>query len=64
MRGAHGCRSFQAVEYILPDQQAAFVRELDAHVLKCVKDANGNHVCRSQIPFSCKDSETVASLSR
>lgn len=34
----------QAVEYVLPDQQAAFVKELDAHVLKCVKDANGNHV--------------------
>jgi pumilio RNA-binding family len=44
MRGAHGCNSFQAVEYILPDQQAIFVRELDVHVLKCVKDANGNHV--------------------
>jgi pumilio RNA-binding family len=37
----------QAVEYILPDQQAAFVRELDTHVLKCVKDANGNHVSNS-----------------
>lgn len=37
----------QAIEYILPDQQAAFVRELDAHVLKCVKDANGNHVSNS-----------------
>lgn len=36
--------SLQAIEYILPDQQAAYVRELDAHVLKCVKDANGNHV--------------------
>lgn len=34
----------QAVEYVLPDQQAAFVKELDTHVLKCVKDANGNHV--------------------
>ena len=34
----------QAIEYILPDQQALFVKELEPHVLKCVKDANGNHV--------------------
>ena len=32
------------MEYILPDQQDAFVKELEPHVLKCVKDANGNHV--------------------
>lgn len=43
-RGTHGTPFFQAIEYILPDQQAVFVRELDVHVLKCVKDANGNHV--------------------
>jgi hypothetical protein len=35
----------QAIEYILPEQQLAIVRELEPHVLKCVKDANGNHVC-------------------
>jgi pumilio RNA-binding family len=35
----------QAIEYILPEQQIAIVRELEPHVLKCVKDANGNHVC-------------------
>ncbi|KAF8894634.1 armadillo-type protein [Infundibulicybe gibba] len=39
----------QAVEYILPDQQGTFVKELDAHVLKCVKDANGNHVIQKLI---------------
>ena len=39
---AHAPR--QAIECILPEQQGAFVRELEAHVLKCVKDANGNHV--------------------
>ncbi|THH10202.1 hypothetical protein EW145_g1509 [Phellinidium pouzarii] len=38
-----------AIEYILPDQQASFVKELDAHVLKCVKDANGNHVIQKLI---------------
>jgi hypothetical protein len=46
-----GCLSFplltvqQAIEYILPEQQIAIVKELEPHVLKCVKDANGNHVC-------------------
>ena len=39
----------QAVEFILPEQQASFVKELDAHVLKCVKDANGNHVRRRNV---------------
>jgi pumilio RNA-binding family len=34
----------QAIEYILPEQQIAIVKELEPHVLKCVKDANGNHV--------------------
>jgi pumilio RNA-binding family len=34
----------QAIEYILPEQQVAIVKELEPHVLKCVKDANGNHV--------------------
>lgn len=36
----------KAVEFVLPEQQSSFVKELDAHVLKCVKDANGNHVCQ------------------
>jgi pumilio RNA-binding family len=35
----------QAIEYILPEQQAMFIRELEPYVLKCVKDSNGNHVC-------------------
>ena len=34
----------KAVEYILPEQQASIVKELEAHVMRCVKDANGNHV--------------------
>ena len=37
----------QAVECILSEQQSVFVAELEMHVLKCVKDANGNHVCRN-----------------
>jgi hypothetical protein len=34
----------QAIEFILPDQQSAFVRELESHIMRCVKDSNGNHV--------------------
>jgi pumilio RNA-binding family len=34
----------QAVEFILPDQQSTFVRELELHIMRCVKDSNGNHV--------------------
>ena len=37
-------KALQAIEYILPEQQIAIVKELEPHVLKCVKDANGNHV--------------------
>lgn len=34
----------QAIEHILPEQQVLFVQELGPNVLRCVKDANGNHV--------------------
>lgn len=37
------------MEFILPEQQGIFVRELEPHVLKCVKDANGNHVIQKLI---------------
>lgn len=47
-------KSIQAVEYILPDHQGTFVKELDAHVLRCVKDANGNHVGRLRHQFCIK----------
>lgn len=40
----------QAIEYILPEQQGMFIRELEPYVLKCVKDSNGNHV--RKVPFS------------
>lgn len=43
----------QAVEYILPDQQGTFVKELDAYVLRCVKDANGNHVSTVTLLIGC-----------
>lgn len=41
----YGCRVIQkALESIPTEQQQEVVRELDGHVLKCVKDQNGNHV--------------------
>ena len=41
----YGCRVIQkAIESISVEQQTTLVRELDGHVLKCVKDMNGNHV--------------------
>jgi mRNA-binding protein PUF3 len=33
----------------LTDQQALLVKELEPHVLKCVKDQNGNHVVQKAI---------------
>lgn len=35
---------FKAVDDITPEEQSVIVRELEPHVLRCVKDANGNHV--------------------
>lgn len=46
----YGCRVIQkALESIPPEQQQEIVRELDGHVLKCVKDQNGNHVVQKCI---------------
>lgn len=41
--------SEQALDHVLKDQQAQLVRELEHHVLKCVKDQNGNHVIQKAI---------------
>ncbi|KAJ7910989.1 armadillo-type protein [Mycena leptocephala] len=46
----YGCRVVQqAIQSILPEQQDSFVRELEPHILRCVKDRNGNHVIRKVI---------------
>lgn len=34
----------KAVDDITPEEQSVIVRELEPHILRCVKDANGNHV--------------------
>lgn len=39
----------KALEYVLTEQQAALVKELDGCVLKCIKDQNGNHVIQKAI---------------
>lgn len=46
----YGCRVIQkALESVGGEQQVEIVRELDGHVLKCVKDQNGNHVVQKCI---------------
>lgn len=46
----YGCRVIQkALESLTSEQQQEIVRELDGHVLKCVKDQNGNHVVQKCI---------------
>jgi mRNA-binding protein PUF3 len=41
--------ALQALEHILTDQQASMVKELEHHVLKLVRDQNGNHVIQKVI---------------
>ncbi|KAJ6502502.1 armadillo-type protein [Mycena sanguinolenta] len=46
----YGCRVVQmAIQSILSEQQASFIRELEPHVMRCVKDSNGNHVIQKII---------------
>jgi mRNA-binding protein PUF3 len=40
---------FQALEYVLVEQQAELVKELESDVVKVVKDQNGNHVVQKVI---------------
>lgn len=44
---------FQALDVIELEQKAQLVRELDGHIMRCVRDQNGNHViqkCIESIP--------------
>ena len=38
----------KAIECALPEQQTSFIKELDPHVHRCVRDANGNHVINAR----------------
>lgn len=40
---------FQAIEVVDLDQQTKMVAELDGHVMRCVRDQNGNHVIQKCI---------------
>lgn len=54
----YGCRVIQkALESVGGEQQVEIVRELDGHVLKCVKDQNGNHVVQKCI--ECVDPHSL-----
>lgn len=50
---AYGCRVVQkAIEHVLTEQQASIARELDTpskHILKIIRDQNGNHVVQKMI---------------
>lgn len=39
----------QALEVVDVDQQTQLVSELDGHVMRCVRDQNGNHVIQKCI---------------
>lgn len=48
---------FQALDVIEVDQKIELVRELDGHVMRCVRDQNGNHVIQKCI--ECVPSERI-----
>jgi hypothetical protein len=39
----------QAIEVVELDQQTKMVTELDGHIMRCVRDQNGNHVIQKCI---------------
>jgi pumilio RNA-binding family len=39
----------QAIEVVDLDQKITMVQELDGHVMRCVRDQNGNHVIQKCI---------------
>lgn len=41
--------SSQAIEVVELDQQTQMVQELDGHIMRCVRDQNGNHVIQKCI---------------
>ena len=48
----YGCRVVQkALEVISKEQQREIVMQLEGHVVKLVKDQNGNHVSSSCVRY-------------
>ena len=48
---------FQALDVIEIDQKIQLVQELDGHVMRCVRDQNGNHVIQKCI--ECVSTERI-----
>ncbi|CAA7041729.1 unnamed protein product [Microthlaspi erraticum] len=54
----YGCRVIQkAIEVVDLDQKFKMVKELDGHVMRCVRDQNGNHVVQKCI--ECVPEENI-----
>lgn len=48
----YSCRVIQKALEVLPlDQKIAMVHELDGHLMRCVRDQNGNHVIQKVRPW-------------
>lgn len=48
----YSCRVIQKALEVLPlDQKIAMVHELDGHLMRCVRDQNGNHVIQKVQPW-------------
>lgn len=50
------CTSLKAIEVVDLDQKTKMVTELDGHIMKCVRDQNGNHVIQKCIECVPEDS--------
>lgn len=51
------CYHVQAIEVVDLDQKIKMVEELDGHVMRCVRDQNGNHVIQKCI--ECVPEEAI-----
>ncbi|VAH66315.1 unnamed protein product [Triticum turgidum subsp. durum] len=52
----YGCRVLKAIEVVDLDQKTKMVTELDGHIMRCVRDQNGNHVIQKCIECIPEDS--------
>lgn len=51
------CPTTQAIEVVDLDQKIKMVEELNGHVMRCVRDQNGNHVIQKCI--ECVPEENI-----
>lgn len=58
----YGCRVIQkALEVLALEQQRVIAREVQGHVMRCVKDQNGNHVIQKSIE-RIKPTDEIAAI--